>query len=485
MPAPAEESDPAMVRATAGDGVVMGKGYARLGHLSIGKRVCGAELGVASGGGIVHGFRVEPQAPYPKSIFGETLTEHSGITELMDDLGEALTLGRGRLRMMGGGNPAHIPEMQKLWRDRMAELVNETPEEFDRVMADYDQPAGSPMFREAIAAFLSREYGWNLTRENVAITNGGQTAFFFLLNRFAGRMPGGGEKQILLPIVPEYIGYSDQCVSGIEMFDARKPIIDLTADHRFKYRVDFENLGVGDRHGAIAVSRPTNPSSNLLTDEEIAHLREEAEKQGIPLIIDNAYGLPFPGVVFHEATPVWDENIILTLSLSKLGLPGTRTGIIVARQEIIREVRSMTAIVGLANNNVGQALGRPLIESGEIKRLADEVVRPYYAKRSERALELAHEHLPPSVPWRVHESEGAFFLWFWFDELPIGCRELYRRLKEANLIVVPGEYFFFGLDTADWPHSHQCIRVSFTQSEEIVADGFRILGEVIREVYGA
>jgi len=426
---------------------------------------------------------VKEKTSYPKSVFGETLTEHSGITELMDDLGEALTIGRDRLRMMGGGNPSHIPEMQNLWRDRMAELVSGTPDEFDRVMADYDQPAGSPAFRDAIAGFLNQEYGWDLSRKNVAITNGGQTAFFFLLNRFAGRMPDGSSKKILLPIVPEYIGYGDQCVSGGEMFDARKPLIEFTRDHRFKYRIDFEHLNVGPEHGAIAVSRPTNPSSNLLTDHEIAELREIAEANGIPLIIDNAYGLPFPGVVFHNVVPVWDENIILTMSLSKLGLPGTRTGIVVAREVIIDEVRSMTAIVGLANNNVGQALARPIIESGQVKHLVEEVVRPYYQERSERALAMAHELLPPHIPWRVHESEGAFFLWFWFDGLPGGCRALYRKLKDAGVVVVPGQYFFFGLDTDDWEHAHQCVRVSFTQPEEVVRDGFRIFGEVLGGIY--
>tara|TARA_R110002096_G_scaffold134749_2_gene286034 strand:- start:50 stop:1363 length:1314 start_codon:yes stop_codon:yes gene_type:complete len=424
-----------------------------------------------------------PSNSYPKSVFGKKLTDHSGITELMDDLGEALTLGKDRLRMMGGGNPGHIPEMQKLWRERMQELLDDEGGEFDRVLADYDQPAGSPAFREAVAGFLKEHYGWDLTRKNIAITNGGQTAFFFLLNRFAGRMADGGEKRILLPIVPEYIGYGDQGISGTGLFDSRKPLIEMTGERRFKYRIDFENLDLNDSHGAIAVSRPTNPSSNVLTDNEIAKLRELAAAQGIPLIIDNAYGLPFPGVVFREATPVWDENIILTLSLSKLGLPGTRTGIVVAREEIIDEIRSMTAIVGLANNNVGQALARPMIESGEIQQLADNVVRPYYQRRSDHALELAEQCLPAEVPWRVHESEGAFFLWFWFEDLPISCRELYRRLKEAGLLVVSGEYFFFGLDTTEWAHSRQCIRVSFTQSEEIVDDGFRILGEVIREVY--
>ena len=424
------------------------------------------------------------EPPYPQSVFANKLTDHSGITELMDDLGEALTIGKDSLLMMGGGNPGHIPRMQHLWRKQMQELLDGEGNEFDRVLADYDQPAGSPSFRDAVASFLNREYNWDLSRNNIAITNGGQTAFFFLLNRFAGEMADGGEKRILLPIVPEYIGYGDQGISGSGLFDSRKPLIEMIGERRFKYRIDFDNLDLNDSHGAIAVSRPTNPSSNVLTDREISKLRELASEQGIPLIIDNAYGLPFPGVVFHDATPVWDENIILTLSLSKLGLPGTRTGIVVARPEIIREIRSMTAIIGLANNNIGQALTRPLLESGGIKHLADEVVRPYYRNRSEHAIELAREYLPDDVPWRVHDSEGAFFLWFWFENLPISCRELYRRLKEAGVVVVSGEYFFFGLDTDGWDHARQCIRVSYTQPEPIVEGGFRILGEVIRKVYG-
>ena len=51
-------------------------------------------------------------------------------------------------------------------------------------------------------------------------------------------------------------------------------------------------------------------------------------------------------------------------------------------------------------------------------------------------------------------------------------------------MVVSGEYFFFGLDTDGWDHARQCIRVSYTQPEPIVKDGFQILGEVIRSVYG-
>jgi len=385
--------------------------------------------------------------------------------------------------MMGGGTPGHIPEMQELWRKRMGELLHDEPDEFDRVMGDYDQPAGSPAFLDAVAGFFNREYGWEINSNNIAVTNGAQTALFFLLNRFAGEISDGSRKKILLPIVPEYIGYADLSAGKESLFDARKPKIEKVDERTFKYRIDFENLNLNDLHGAILVSRPTNPSSNVLTDNEVAKLRELASKQGIPLIIDNAYGLPFPGVIFGEATPVWDENMILTLSLSKLGLPGTRTGIVIACEDVVQEIRSMTAIVGLANNNIGQAIARPFIESGEIRRLANEVVRPYYKKRSERAIELANRYLPKNIPWRMHQSEGAFFLWFWFEGLPIDSRELYLRLKEKNLIIVPGEYFFYGIDTEDWPHARECIRVSFTQSEEVVTKGFQILGEALDELW--
>ncbi|NNE93232.1 MAG: aminotransferase class I/II-fold pyridoxal phosphate-dependent enzyme [Verrucomicrobiales bacterium] len=258
-------------------------------------------------------------------------------------------------------------------------------------------------------------------------------------------------------------------------------------DRIFKYRVDFENLDPNpETTGAIVVSRPTNPSSNVLTDNEIATLSDTANELGIPLVIDNAYGQPFPGVIFEDVTPVWDEHIILTMSLSKLGLPGTRTGIVVADEETIRELSSMTAIMGLANNNVGQGIVSSLIESGEVLTISRDLIQPFYRERSELAQALARELLPEELNWKMHHSEGAFFIWFWFDGLPITTRELYRRLKARDTIVIPGEYFFFGLDESedDWKHRRECIRVSFTQSEETLRAGFKILGEELEKAWG-
>jgi len=416
------------------------------------------------------------------SDFGERLCGGSGIEELMEDLGNAMAKGGPDIRMLGGGQPAHIPEVNALWRRRMEEIMSDDGA-FEKMLANYDPPRGNPHFLEALAELFRSHLGWDVTAKNMAITSGGQTAFFFLFNALAGKFKDGGTKKILLPLVPEYIGYSNQSV-GSDIFRAVKPCIEKIGEHDFKYRVDFENLHVGEDVAAICVSRPTNPTGNVLTDREISKLAKLASDRGIPLIIDNAYGAPFPNIIFTEATPVWDENIVLTLSLSKIGLPGTRTGIVVAREEIAAAVSSMSAIIGLANGNIGQTIMEPLVSSGEILKLSNEVVQPYYIQKSKQARQWVDEAFNRTLPYRVHLSEGALFLWLWFEDLPISSKELYERLKARGVLIVSGHYFFFGLDDSEpWRHRDECIRMTFTMDEHTVKDGIRIIAEEVAAAY--
>lgn len=415
------------------------------------------------------------------SNIGRRLGGPSGIGELMDDLGHALASGGPDICMLGGGQPAHIPEMNAIWRRRMEEILAE-PGGFERCVANYDPPRGNPRFLDALAGLFRREFGWDVGPENLAVTAGGQTAFFFLFNLVAGVMPDGRHKKILLPLVPEYIGYANQGADG-DLFRAVRPKIEKTGPHEFKYRVDFDALEITPDIAAICVSRPTNPTGNVLTDGEIARLSAIAKENGIPLIIDNAYGTPFPGIIFTEAKPVWEDHVILTLSLSKIGLPGTRTGIVVARPDIAAAVSEMSAVVGLANPNIGQAILTPLVESGEVLQLSRGVVKPFYVEKSRLALQLVEECFGDAFEYYVHRSEGALFLWLWFPGLPITSRELYERLKKRGVLIISGHYFFFGDDDENWRHRHECLRMTFTMDEAVVKRGIAIIGEEVRKAW--
>lgn len=116
---------------------------------------------------------------YEFSLAGGKIAGRSGILELMDDMGRAMILDP-HMRMLGGGNPAAIPEFEVLLRERMRELMAEG-DAFERMIVTYDPPQGNPRFIHALATLLKREFGWDIGPQNIAITSGGQSAFFLFV----------------------------------------------------------------------------------------------------------------------------------------------------------------------------------------------------------------------------------------------------------------------------------------------------------------
>ena len=426
------------------------------------------------------------------SDFGVKLTSRSGILQLVDDLGIPLPDGMPSYQL-GGGNPARIPEVDAMYRSRMNRIM-ENGDEFADLLGRYDAAGGRVSFVEAVAEYLSGKYGWNIGPENISVTNGSQSAFFYLFNLFSGTFTSSGGKKsrktIVFPLVPEYIGYADQ---GIEpgTFVGIPAGFTVNADHTFKYSVDFDLL---ERYlethgdvGALCVTRPTNPTGNVLTDSEIQRLAELARQYDIPLMVDNAYGVPWPDIIFTEnARPYFGDNVVLSMSLSKIGLPALRTGIIIAQKEITTALSNLNAIAALASGSMGQALAGDLIRNGTLVRTAEQFVRPFYRRKSEQTQRWIHTYFA-GTDYAVHKSEGAIFLWLLMNALTIPTKELYVKLKERGVIVVPGEYFFFG-NAGDGslppvethPHYTKCIRLNYSRPDAEVEQGIRIIADVYK-----
>ncbi len=410
------------------------------------------------------------------SKFGEKFNQYSGITQLMDDLNDGLRTP-GAI-MLGGGNPAAIPAMLDYFHQASEEML--VSGELVAALTNYDGPQGKDVFVKALAQLFRETYGWDISEKNISLTNGSQSGFFYLFNLFAGQQPDGSHKKVLLPIAPEYIGYGDAGIDE-DIFVSYHPEIELLDNGLFKYHVDFEKLTVDDSVAAICASRPTNPTGNVLTDEEVRKLDKLARENNIPLIIDNAYGLPFPNIIFEDVEPFWNENTILCMSLSKLGLPGVRCGIVIASEEITQALTNMNGIISLAPGSVGPALANHIIAKGDLLKLSSEVIKPFYKQKSQRAVELLQQAITDKR-FRIHKPEGAIFLWLWFDELPITTMELYQRLKARGVLIVPGEYFFIG-QKDEWDHAHQCLRMNYVQDDEMMQKGIAIIAEEVEKAY--
>lgn len=400
----------------------------------------------------------------------------------MDDLSAAMASPGDRI-MLGGGNPAAIPELQAVWRREWKRLLDEEPGRLDASLGIYDPAAGAPAFRSAIARQLNEYFGWSITERNVAITSGGQHAFFLLFNLLAGPDGNGSSRRILLPASPDYIGYSELGLQPGQLVSIPSRI-DKEGHRRFRYRIDTARMDASGDIAAACVSRPCNPTANVMSLDELRLLHSWCRKRHAWLIVDNAYGAPFPGMVFDDATPFWDEGVILTYSLSKLGLPGTRTGIVIAPESVVEALGAAIAVTGLSNNGLGQALTLRLVQSGELARLSNEVIKPFYRSRRDAAI-AALEAAFAGLPLRIHHSGGALFLWLWFEGVRADSQTLYDAFRDAGVLVVPGHYFFHNL--ADGPidsewdaHRQRCVRINYATDFERFPEAARRMAEVVR-----
>ncbi|TVZ39958.1 valine-pyruvate aminotransferase [Alteromonadaceae bacterium 2753L.S.0a.02] len=403
------------------------------------------------------------------SPFGEQLTGDSGIVSLMEDLGDALNVNPNIL-FLGGGNPAWIPAFEQRIAKHLKSICDD-PDQLHKLLGVYQSPRGNEDFIQALTAYLRKRYDWPITERNLAVASGSQSAFFLLLNMLAG------ERKVCFPMMPEYLGYRDQGIAP-GMYCGFRPQIEEIGEHRFKYHIDFDALEIDESIAALCVSRPTNPTGNVITDSEMQRLSDLAHERQIPLIVDCAYGLPFPGLIYQPVSHQWNDNTILALSLSKLGLPGVRTGIIVAPESITEKFVRANTIVSLANGNLGPALANALLRANELDAVCEQELQPFYRQKREFMLtEL--DRVLAGLNYRVHQSEGAFFVWLWFPELAMSSETLYQRLKAKNVLIMAGEHFFFGLGEP-WPHSQQCIRLNFCQPGPAITQALEILAAEIR-----
>jgi valine--pyruvate aminotransferase len=399
----------------------------------------------------------------------------------MKDINETLRAGAGQQFInLSAGNPLILPEVEQLWRDCTAQLLASS--EYGEVVCRYGSSQGYAPLIEAIANDFNKRYGLNLSDRNILITPGSQSLYFYAANSFGGYTTTGELKQIVLPLSPDYTGYGGVTLTP-EALIAYKPTLDIdAANHKFKYRPDFSQVEITESTGCVLFSRPCNPTGNVLTDEEVKKIAALAAPYDAPVLIDSAYGPPFPALNFTEMTPIFGDNILHCMSLSKAGLPGERLGIAIGDENAIHVLECFQTNMCIHASRYGQAIASRAINSGALADIAETVIRPFYQNKFTVVESTLNEAMPKDLPWFLHRGEGAIFAWLWLKDLPITDWEFYQELKQVGVIVVPGSTFFPGL-REEWQHKQECLRISLTGSDKEIAIGMQRLAKIAEKVY--
>jgi valine--pyruvate aminotransferase len=414
--------------------------------------------------------------------FGDRMSHLTGVRAIMKDIIETLKTGQPVINL-SAGNPVILPEVEQLWRDCTADLLASA--EYGEVVCRYGMSQGYQPFIDAVLEDFNQRYGLSLTERNILITPGSQAIYFLAANALGGYTRAGELKQIVLPLSPDFTGYG-----GISLYPeavvSYRPQLELDEPgHRFKYRPDFDQLKIDQTTGFVLFSRPCNPAGNVLTDAEVKQIAALAAPHQVPVLIDSAYATPYPALNFTAMTPIIGGehgNVLHCISLSKAGLPGERIGIVLGDADIIATLEAFQTNLCIHSSRYGQAIAAHAIRSGALADIATRIIRPYYKARFDILEATLDDAMPSDLPWFLHRGEGAIFAWIWFQDLPITDYDLYQRLKQVGVIAVPGEPFFPGLQE-DWAHTHQCLRISLTASDQEIVTGMCRLAQVVEQVY--
>ncbi|MEV6568679.1 aminotransferase class I/II-fold pyridoxal phosphate-dependent enzyme [Streptomyces kronopolitis] len=416
-----------------------------------------------------------------QSSRGRQMSRLSGIRSIMEDIATAGgDVSESEWLNLSPGNPSHIPVVVAAWNRLAQEALNDR---FIESSTRYGPSRGTTGLVDAVVEYFNLTYGWSIGPENVVVGPGSQMLSFIATTLFTGPDADGVMRPLVLPRLPDYTGYQGLSVDpgGIVGLE---PLIVPEDRHTFHYAVDTEALARQSRMGMMLLSNPANPTGNSVDAGELKALIDTAERRDVPLVLDHAYGEPFPGVVQTRLAPVLHSHVLNLFTLSKAGLPGERIAFAIGPAELIDPMVSFIANSSLHAPQLMQAVVERALASRQIDALTTQYIKPYYKSKREMAEELLAETLPDSLNWRLHSSDGGMFCWLsidhdWFDDL-----ELYQLLKRKRMFIVPGRHFFVEPLTTPFlrTHGRRCIRLSLSPDEWAVAEGIDRLGEALEEM---
>ena len=348
----------------------------------------------------------------------------------------------------------------------------------DRVLREYGPQAlqystteGYYPLREWIAQQTSLT-GPQVSLDNILITSGSQQALDLLGKIFIN----SGDR--LVVEAPTYMG----ALQAWNAYGAEYVPIPLDEQGLVTTKLEAA-LQVGPKFIYIL---PTfqNPTGVTLALERRRQLVELADRYGVPIVEDDAYGqLRFEGEHLptvlgltgsHSANGQGDYqgNVIYLSTFSKTLVPGLRLAWIVAPTEVIRKLVQAKQGADLHSATFNQMIVYEVIRAGFLQQHLPSI-RQLYRERRDVMLAAMATHFPPGVHW-THPA-GGLFIWVNLPE-GIDATGILPAALAEKVAFVPGVSMFPG------GGGQNTLRLNFSNAVPAkIAEGIARLGRVLHE----
>jgi aspartate aminotransferase len=303
----------------------------------------------------------------------------------------------------------------------------------------YSPAAGLPELRSAIAAKTLRDSGYEVTADQVLVTNGGKQAVY---ESFATLLDPGDE--VLVP-TPFWTTYPEaiRLAGGVP--------VEVFAGPEQGYLVSVEQLEAArtPRTKVLLFVSPSNPTGAVYSAAQTREIGQWAAAAGLWVITDEIYehltydGVPFTSIA-TAAPELGDKMVILNGVAKTYAMTGWRVGWMIGPTDVIKAAANLQSHATSNVANVSQraalaAVAGPLTAVDEMKVAFD---------RRRQAMVTALNTIPGVECPTPH---GAFYAYADVRGLlgkelagvrPATSAELAALiLDKVEVAVVPGEAF--------------------------------------------
>jgi aspartate aminotransferase len=315
----------------------------------------------------------------------------------------------------------------------------EPPPEFHRLLREiasmtipgkhaYMPNAGYPETRRAVAEYVSKEQGVELSADEVIMTCGAGGAINVILKTL---LDPGDEVVVPAPFFVEYRFYADNHGGVL------RPV---RTKENFSLDLQEMDKAVTGRTKVVMINSPNNPTGKVYdeatTRELAALLKEKQRVYGKPvyLVSDEPYAqIVYDGVVVPSILKAYENSIIASCYSKSVSIPGERIGYIAAHPGLADLRRIMEGFI-LSNRILG-FVNAPALMQRIVARLQGVVVDVGEYKRKRDLLCRGLK----AMGYEFEEPKGAFYL---FPKSPTEDDvEFVLRLQEKNVLTVPGSGF--------------------------------------------
>lgn len=220
----------------------------------------------------------------------------------------------------------------------------------ERGATHYTHSLGMFELRKEISALYHREYGVDISPEQILVTSGSSPAILMTL-------------MLLCDVGDEVIlsnpGYS--CYSNFVRACHACPIeVPVRAEDGFEYRMEDIRAAITPRTRAIFCNSPMNPTGTLISESTM----KELAKTGIPIVSDEIYhGLVYEDKA-HSILEYTDNAFVLNGFSKRFAMTGMRLGYVIAPMRYMRKLQTLQQNMFICAPSISQMAAIAALRDG-------------------------------------------------------------------------------------------------------------------------